>query len=101
MQLAELKEILGLLQGFVFPILGYGIYLLSDIRGQLVKLNSRIVKLESWTESHETLDNERTILIRKSVDECSTRITTSLEPPPPTRVASSFRRRSGDRDLIG
>ena len=96
MQIAELKEILGLLQGFVIPILGYGIYLLSEIRGQLVKLNSRITKLESWTESHETLDNERTTLIRKSVDDCSTRITTSLEPSP-----TSMRRRSGDRDLIG
>lgn len=96
MQLAELKEILGLLQGFVVPILGYGIYLLSDIRIQLVKLNSRITKLESWTESHEDLDNERTTLIRKSVDECSTRITTSLQPSP-----TSMRRRSGEGDMIG
>lgn len=70
MTLTELKEVLGLLQGFVIPIMGYGVYLLTDIRNQLVKLNTRITTLEAWTESHEKLDDERTILIRKSIDDC-------------------------------
>lgn len=51
------------------PALGaWAIYLLRQILGQLKTLNSRVTKLESWTENHEKLDNERLSSIRHSVE---------------------------------
>ena len=73
MSLAELKEAIGLLQGFVVPILGYGIYFLNDIREQLRRLNGRVTRLESWTNEHEKLDTERTENIRRQIEDCPSR----------------------------
>ena len=70
MQFTEIKDILTVLQGFVLPILGYGIYLLTDIRTQLQVLNSRVTRLETWTKGHEALDNERTETIKQAIRDC-------------------------------
>ena len=73
MTFTELKEALALLQGVVVPILGYGIYLLTDIRNQLRTLNGRVTRLEAWTSSHEKLDDERTEIIREQIRDCPAR----------------------------
>jgi len=73
MSFYELKEVLSLVQGLVVPLLVYAMYLLSDIRDQLVKLNSRVTTLEGWTRSHEKLDDERTENIRGTIRDCQTR----------------------------
>lgn len=74
MTLTELKDVLNLLQGLVVPLLVYAMYLLSDIRDQLVKLNSRVTKLETWIGEHEKLDTERTENIRRQIEDCPVRI---------------------------
>mgnify|MGYP001179490387 FL=1 len=51
------------------PALGaWAIYLLRQILGQLKTLNHRVTKLETWTENHEKLDNERLSSIRHTVE---------------------------------
>ena len=74
MSLTELKEVLNLLQGLVVPLLVYAMYLLSDIRDQLVKLNSRVTTLETWTREHEKLDTERTENIRDQIRDCPAKL---------------------------
>lgn len=59
MTLTELKEILGILQGFVVPILGYGIWLLIDIRDHLSRLNGRVGTCEDLREAHVQSDKEK------------------------------------------
>jgi len=70
MSLADLKEILSLVQGLVVPLLIYAMYLLSSIRDQIVKINGRVTTVEAWTTSHEKLDDERTELIRQQLRDC-------------------------------
>jgi hypothetical protein len=54
----------------ISPALGaWAIYLLRQILGQLKTLNGRVTRLESWTETHETLDNERLQTIRHSIEQ--------------------------------
>ena len=68
-----LTDLLSLAQTFLVPILGYGVYLLNDIRAQLVRLNGRVTRVETWTREHEKLDDERTETIRQQIRDCPTR----------------------------
>lgn len=66
MTLAELKELLSLLQTLVVPVLGYGLYRLNriddaliDIRDHLAKLNGRITTCEALRQAHERDDDHK------------------------------------------
>lgn len=59
MTIAELKEILNLLQGFVIPLLIYCMYLLSDIRDHLAQLNGRVGTCEQLHRAHEESDKDK------------------------------------------
>lgn len=65
-----LSDMLDLVQTFLVPILGYGVYLLNDIRMQLIRLNGRVTRVETWTGEHEKLDDERTETIRQQIRDC-------------------------------
>ncbi|MDE2258893.1 MAG: hypothetical protein KGK17_01000 [Betaproteobacteria bacterium] len=62
----DLKEILSLLQTFVVPILGYGLYRLNriddtllELRDHLAKLNGRVSTCYELREAHEQSDRDR------------------------------------------
>ena len=57
--MTEAREWLGLLQGLLVPVLGYGAWILRDIRNQLRTLNGRMIKIEEWRELHDKQDDER------------------------------------------
>lgn len=66
MTLTELKEFLSLLQTFIVPILGYGLYRLNriddtllELRDHVAKLNGRISTCEELREMHERNDKEK------------------------------------------
>lgn len=76
MTLADLKEILNLLQTLVVPILGYGLYRLNriddaiiDVRDHLAKLNGRITTCEALRVKHEENDE-------RQHDQCEKRLET-------------------------
>lgn len=56
-------------QTIVVPILGYGAYILRDIRHQLRTINGRVMKLEAWTTAHEKIDDDRTKALKRELDQ--------------------------------
>lgn len=66
MSYTDLKDILSLLQTFVVPILGYGLYRLNridetlvELRDHLAKLNGRVTTCYELREAHEQSDRDR------------------------------------------
>jgi hypothetical protein len=53
------KEFLDLFNALVVPAIGYGAYVLRDIRDNLRTLNGRVGKSEQWQHDHDARDIER------------------------------------------
>ena len=69
----EARDWLGLLQGLLVPVLGYGAWILRDIRNQLRTLNGRMIKIEEWRGAHDKQDDERHEDLTAHVDRLSDR----------------------------
>jgi TolA-binding protein len=54
--LGWVSDLAGLFERLVVPILGYGAYILRDIRNQLRAMNGRLMKMEEWRELHHEQD---------------------------------------------
>ena len=46
-------------QCLISPVIGYGVYVLTGIRGELRTLNGRMIRMEQWKTDHEDSDNRR------------------------------------------
>jgi len=53
------SDIMQFVQVFLIPLLGYAAWVLRDINEQLKALNGRIIRVETWKEGHEKLDDTR------------------------------------------
>lgn len=53
------QDIMQIVQVFLIPLLAYCAWVLRDINNQLRALNGRIIRVESWKEGHEKLDDTR------------------------------------------
>ena len=58
------SDIMQVVQVFLIPLLAYCTYVLRDINNQLRVLNGRIIRVESWREGHEKLDDARFKAVR-------------------------------------
>lgn len=51
------------------PLVGAVFFYVRDISKQLRAMNGRIIKLESWTETHEKTDDDRFAVTTRELDQ--------------------------------
>ena len=61
----DLRDVLDLLDKLVLPLIGYGAWVLRDIRDHLRILNGRLTRAEQWGVDHEKQDEERFTMLRQ------------------------------------
>lgn len=66
---ALLDNVYKFIQTILLPLLGYGAYVLRDIRNQLQAMNGRLLKSEAWMKAHEKLDDDRFSGIKRELDQ--------------------------------
>lgn len=66
--LEEISKVMPIVQTIGIPLLGYGAYLLRDIRDELRRLNGRVVRLEQWREDHEIFADRARAEINREFD---------------------------------
>lgn len=57
--MAEIKEFLALIQGLAVPLLTLIVVVLNGIRTDMLKLNDKLIELETWRNQHTLHDDER------------------------------------------
>ncbi len=62
--ISAVETIFVFLQAVILLLLGIGIKRLGAMTVQMMKINGKVGKLDTWTEQHEKTDDERFEIIR-------------------------------------
>lgn len=63
-----IQEIANLIAKLAVPLLGYGAYILRDIREEIRKLRESLLVLETQREAHQRQDDERHETVRRELE---------------------------------